>query len=179
MSFVDCVVAAIPRLFTRNAWTRVGFIAAALACVVQPALGAEPARTTLAGHVLPALAESQQITRKSTSADDNEALTLTVVLKRDDEAAFQRYLADLSDPASPTFHRYADAAAQADRFGPSAAAYAAVRAYFTAQGFAVVDDSANRLTLTLRGTVGQAERSLAVHMAEFSLADRTFRANEN
>jgi len=179
MSFVDCVVAAIPRPFTRNAWTRAGFIAAALASVVQPALGAGPARTTLAGHVLPALSESQQIMPKSTSADDNEALTLTVVLKRDDEAAFQRYLADLSDPASPSFHRYADAAAQADRFGPSAAAYAAVRAYFTAQGFAVVDDSANRLTLTVRGTVGQAERSLSVRMAEFSLADRTFRANEN
>ncbi|HEX5124119.1 MAG TPA: protease pro-enzyme activation domain-containing protein [Rhodanobacteraceae bacterium] len=127
---------------------------------------------------MPALAESTHIARKS-EADGNEALTLTVVLNRDDEAGFQQFLADVHDPASPQFHRYADPVALADRFGPSPAAYAAVRAYFTNEGFAVAEDSTNRLTLTLRGTVLQAEAALGVDIAEFSLGERTFHANTN
>ncbi|HJT99121.1 MAG TPA: Ig-like domain-containing protein, partial [Rhodanobacteraceae bacterium] len=63
------------------------------------------------------------------------------------------------------------------RFGPDAGAYAAVRAYFAGQGFAIVEDSANRLTLTVRGTRAAAERALAVHIADFSLGERTFHAN--
>ncbi len=179
MSFVDCVAAAIPRLITFSAsWKRIGFAAAALFCLLQPALAAEPPRTNLAGHVLPVLGESTRIARKSAS-DGNEALTLTVVLKRDDEAGFQQFLADVQDPASSSFHRFADPVSLADRFGPSGTAYAAVRTYFTSQGFAVTEDSTDRLTLTLRGTVHQAESALAVDIVDFSLGDRAFHANEN
>lgn len=179
MSFVDCVVAAIPRRITVSAsWKRIGFAAAALFCLLQPALAADSPRAGLAGHVLPALTESARIARKS-AADGNEALTLTVVLTRDDEAGFQRFLDGVHDPASPDFRRFSDPVSLADRFGPSPAAYAAVRTYFTAQGFAVTEDSSSRLTLTLRGTVQQAETALAVDIADFATGDRTFHANEN
>lgn len=179
MSFVDCVVAAIPRhIISSASWQRIGFAAAALFCLLQPAFAADTPRTSLAGHILPALSESTRIARKS-AADGNDALTLTVVLKRDDEGGFQQFLADVQNPASPRFHRFSDPASLAERFGPSEAAYGAVRAYFTGQGFAVSEDSANRLTLTLRGTVHQAESALAVDIADFSLGDRTFYANEN
>jgi pro-kumamolisin-like protein/Big-like domain-containing protein len=177
MSFVDCIAAGILRHIPSSAsWKRIGFAAAALFCL-HPAWASEP-RTSLPGHVLPALAESARVVRKSAAADGNEALTLTVVLKRDDEAGFQRYLADLQDPASTDFHRYSDPMALADRFGPSEAGYAAVRSYFTSQGFAVSEDSANRLTLTLRGTLSEAERALDVEIADFSFGDRAFHANE-
>ncbi|HET7924703.1 MAG TPA: protease pro-enzyme activation domain-containing protein [Rhodanobacteraceae bacterium] len=179
MSFVDCVAAAIPRLITFSAsWKRIGFAAAALIALLQPAFAAETPRASLAGHVLPALGESTRTARKSAS-DGDEALTLTVVLKRDDEAGFQQFLAGVHDPASPTFRRFSDPATLAERFGPSATAYTTVRAYFTSQGFAVAEDSQNRLTLTLRGTVRQAETALAVDIVDFSLGERTFHANEN
>jgi len=115
MSFVDCVVAAMPRLITRSAsWKRIGFAAAALFCLLPPAL-AEAPRTNLAGHVLPALTESTRIARKS-AADGNDALTLTVVLKRDDEAGFQQFLAGVHDPASPDFRHFSDPVSLANRF---------------------------------------------------------------
>ncbi len=180
MSFVDCVTAAIARHITFSAsWKRIGFAAAALLGAVQPAFAAEAPRQSLSGHVLPALAASDRISRKSAAVDGNEALTLTIVLRRDDEAGFQQFLAEVSEPASASFHRYADPVALADRFGPSEAAYAAVRAYFAAQGFAVTEDSANRLTLTLRGTLREAESALAVEIADFSLGERSFHANTN
>jgi kumamolisin len=179
MSFVDRIAAAIPRHFISSAsWKRIGFAATVLCCLLQPALAADPPRSALTGHVLPALGESTRIARKSAS-DGNDALTLTVVLARDDEAGFQRFLADVHDASSPSFHRFSDPASLAERFGPSRAAYAAVRAYFTGQGFAVAEDSANRLTLSLRGTVQQAESALAVDIADFSSGDRSFRANTN
>ncbi len=179
MSFVACVVAAIPRSILSSAsWQRIGFAAATLFCLLPPAYAADSARTSLAGHVLPALTESTRIARKSASEGD-EALTLTVVLNRDDEAGFQQFLADVHDASSADFHRFSDPISLADRFGPSPSTYAAVRAYFAAQGFAVVEDSANRLTLTLRGTIREAQAALAVAIADFSLGERTFHANEN
>ena len=181
MSLVECSnAAAEPRAVGRRlSWKGVGFLFAAFCVAPHPAHAVEASRVALSGHVLPALGESDRIARKSAAADGNEAISLTVVLKRTDEGGFERHLLDLYDPQATDFHRFSDPVAIADRFGPDAAGYSTVRAYFIAQGFAVTDDSANRLTLTLRGTRSQAEQALAVHIADFSVDGREFHANED
>src|SRR5271169_650790 len=58
----------------------------------------------LPGHVLPALAKATVVPSKPGS--DAQPMTLTIVLRRDDQAGFERRLHDVYDPHSNQFHHY-------------------------------------------------------------------------
>src|SRR5579864_3914590 len=82
----------------------------------------------LGGHVLPALARAAREPDwakwpTGKDATDAQEITLTIVLNRDDEAGFQRYLSDVYDPASPIFRKFLTPVQIAERFGPSQQAY--------------------------------------------------------
>ena len=134
----------------------------------------------LDGHVLPILgnADGLAAVAKSSSAAD-EPVTLTVVLRRERQHAFEALLADLEDPSSPSFRRYASPAEVSDRYGPSQDSYQRILRYFESQGFALSEGSANRLTLTFRGTRAMAEAALGVSIVDYRIGDRSFRANAN
>ena len=129
------------------------------------------------GHVLPALPHAKLM--KRTSGAGAHKLTLTVVLKHDDQVGFESYLHSLYEPQSPNFHRFLTQRQIADRFGPSKEDYGSLLTYLRRYGFKLVEGSANRLTLTVRGTRVQAERAFAVHIDDYRLGDRTFYANED
>jgi hypothetical protein len=93
-------------------------------------------------------------------------MTLTMTLRRDDEAGFQRYLRDVYAPGSSTFRQFLTQPQLTRRFGPSSAAYEEVRAYLRTQGFQVVSGSRNHLTITVRGTRAQVESTFALHIRE-------------
>ena len=106
-----------------------------------------PGTVPLPGHVLPALAKATVVPSKPES--DAQPITLTIVLKRDDQTGFDRYLREIYDPHSENFHRYLSQSQIADRFGPSEQDYFSVLDYMRANGFELVQGSANRLTLTV------------------------------
>ena len=133
--------------------------------------GAPPLR--LSGHVLPALAQAQP----AKAASSDESLSLTIVLRRTDSAGFEQFLKDVYDPSSAQFHAFPTPAGVSDRFGPSAADYATVRAYFVQQGFAVDDDSPNRLTLTVRGARTLIESALHTEILDYEIGGESFHAN--
>lgn len=134
-----------------------------------------PARVELPGHVLPALARATAVPAALDA--DAAPITLTLVLRRDDQAGFERYLRDVYDAASPRHRRFLGPRELSDRFGPSADAYERVLGHLRAAGFELVDGSANRLTLTVRGTRAAAERAFAVHIGDYRVGDRDFFAN--
>ena len=131
----------------------------------------------LPGHVLPALAKSAAVVPQSTAAAD-ESLTLTLVLKRDDQAGFAKYLRDVYDPTSSHHRKFLTQSELSDRFGPSPEAYNAVLSYLQGHGFTLVEGSANRLTLTVRGSRSQAERAFAVRIGDYKIGETSFRATE-
>ncbi len=133
-------------------------------------------RVRIPGHTLPALAGAQRVA--ATIVPDSDALTLTIVLNRDDERGFDRYLRALQDPTSPHYQRFLTQAEIADRFGPSRRAYDDVRRYLRTQGLTFVEGSANRLTMVVRGTRAAVERAFDVGIADYQMGDRTFFANE-
>ena len=92
------------------------------------------------------------------------ALTLTLTLRRSNEAGFQRYLAAVQDPRSREYRRFLSQRQLTARFGPTAGAFGAARAWLQGRGFSVIKGSSNRLTLTFRGTRGQAERAFKVRL---------------
>ncbi|HZR97541.1 MAG TPA: protease pro-enzyme activation domain-containing protein, partial [Chloroflexota bacterium] len=137
-----------------------------------------PAADTLVrlpGHVLPALAHATPVPAAPDAAD--ETITLTIVLNHTDQPGFDRYLHDVYDPASSSYRRFLSPEAIVARFGPTPEAYERVLAYLEGQGLTLVQGSANRLTLTVRGTRAQAERAFAVQLREFMAGDQQFVAN--
>lgn len=148
---------------------------------VLPALGEEAAPgvplVRLPGHVLSALPKAARVPA-SRELSLAEPIGLTVVLRRSDPAGYERYLRDVYDPTSPAYRRFLTPRQVSDRFGPAPEDYAAVQAYFESRGFAATEGSANRLTLTLRGTRAGAEEALAVRISDYALGDRSFHAND-
>jgi hypothetical protein len=132
----------------------------------------------LPGHVLPALAQAKAVLSQSKIAAD-EPLTLTLVLRRADQSGFERYLRDVYNPSSTNYRRFLTQSELSDRFGPSRDAYDGVLSYLQDHGFTLVKGSANRLTLTVRGTRAQAERTFAIHIGDYKIGDTTFYANDS
>ena len=153
------------------------FAAAVLPLAAQDQPGA---LVTLPGHVLNVL---PQAVRQAASlaagqqADVNQQpLTLTVVLNLSDRAAFEAFATDFENPDSPNYHHTLRVGEFASRFGPSQDAYDAVLAYLQANGFSLVAGSANRRTITVRGTRAQAERAFHVSIDDYQLGARSFHA---
>ena len=135
----------------------------------------------IAGHVLPALSKATLISApdKSRAAKESaQPITLTIVLRRNHQAAFEGYLKEIYDPHSKNFHRYLTQRHIADRFGPSRASYNAMLAYLRAAGFQLAQTSENRLTITVSGTRGDAERAFDVSIGDYRIGTRKFFAND-
>lgn len=108
----------------------------------------------------------------------NAPLNLTLVLNRTDEQGFERFLRGLQDPQSPTYRLYLSPREQADRFGPTVAAYDEINRWLQEQGFKVDQGSANRLTVTATATRAQVERAFRVRLGSYQLGDRQFYGND-
>ncbi|MEW6269348.1 MAG: protease pro-enzyme activation domain-containing protein [Thermodesulfobacteriota bacterium] len=132
----------------------------------------------LSGHVLPVLEEARPAVPRSEAAAD-EPLTVTLVLKRDDQAGFEGYLREVYDPKSSIFRQFSSQKELTDRFGPSREAYDALLAHLTSNGLELIRGSENRLSITVRGTRDAVERAFAVHIGDYRLGDRTFYANDD
>lgn len=130
----------------------------------------------LPGHVLPSLAHATVVRTKPGS--DAQPITLTVVLRRDDQAGFELLLHDVYDPHSKQFHHYLSQSQIADSFGPSQSEYQQLITYLENSGFKIVERSKNRLTLTVRGTRAQAERAFAIHVSDYRIGSQSFFAND-
>jgi len=135
-----------------------------------------PAMVRVTGHVLPALSKATIVPSGSKSASDPIAITL--VLKHDDQPAFERYLHEIYDPHSKNFHKFLTQRQIADRFGPSRQVYDRMLQYLRANGFALVQGSRNRLTLTMQTTRSKAERLFQLHIQDYRSNDRQFFAND-
>lgn len=128
------------------------------------------------GHVLPALAKATAI--EARPSDSKQPMTLTIVLKRDDQAGFDRYLKEINDPHSKNFRRFLKQREIARRFGPSQHAYDSTLAYLRAHGFKLEEGSKNRLTLTVRGRRSDVVRAFDVAMGDYRLGDQQFYSND-
>ncbi len=135
-----------------------------------------PAMVRVPGHVLPALAKATIV--RSKANENDQPMTLTIVLRHDDETGLNRYLRELYDPHSPNFHHYLTQPQIADKFGPSADTYGAALEYLRANGFELLHGSANRLTLTIRGTRANVERAFNIRIGDYRIGRREFYASD-
>ena len=154
-------------------------LAIVLLSALAGAVRADELRVTLGGHVLPALSDARVSPTPKVAVTDGAPISLTIVLRRTDEEGFQRFLAEVYDLKSSQYGKFASSAELAERFGPSAEDYSAVEQFFLQQGFSIVEQTANRMTLTVSGSRATVERALGVRIDNFALGERPFFANVN
>jgi subtilase family serine protease len=130
----------------------------------------------LKGEVFRALGSARPLPKAETAA--GQPITLTIMMNWSDPGGFDSYFRSFEDRASPHYRQRLAPEEVRSRFGPTEAAYDAVRAYLQQNGFTVLRTSINRLTLTVRGTRAQAERAFNVSIDDYQLAARHFYAND-
>jgi subtilase family serine protease len=80
-----------------------------------------------------------------------------------------RFIAEVTDPSSPMFHRYLAAGAFASRFGPPAAAIGAAVSLLKADGLHVTGVSRDGMLVRFRGSARAADGAFGTRLESYRL----------
>ncbi len=147
----------------------------------NPGAGDAMRMVRLPGHLLPALPRATVIAPskgRAAAARASQPLTLTIVLKREDQPGFDSYLHDVYNSQSPKYHHFLSQIDLTRKFGPSQETYRQTLDYLLAQGFRLIEGSANHLTLTVRAPRGRVEDVFKVRLQDYRIGSRRFFAND-
>lgn len=127
----------------------IGIIGLASACllVASGALFAEVATTKLS----PLIYRSTLVA----PADENKQINVVLALPLKDSQGAAKFVQHVSTPGDPLCHRYLTPEQFAARFGGDDADYEFLKAWVSANGLKISQESVARTTLTVRGTVAQ------------------------
>ena len=153
--------------------TGVAMVGATLVAVPTGSAAARGTTTPsvrLANSVVPAVANGELRPVATPASAANQPLTVTVTLNRTDRSGFNSYLANIENPHSPRRRSFLTPRQLAKRFGPSQGRYDHVRNWLLSEGFTVIKDSIDRLTITVEGSRAQAERAFSIPELPSSLS---------
>jgi hypothetical protein len=100
---------------------------------------------------------------------DGRQIRLDVILRLPDPDALRAFVAALSDPRSPYFHRFLKAGQFGPLFGPSEATVAEVERALRATGLTPGPVARDHLAIPVVGTVGDVERAFHTSLAGYRL----------
>jgi len=124
------------------------------------------AQRILSGHVPEEIARLHlQPTGRLPATNE---LWLAIGLPLRDRAGLERFVAQVSDPASPNFRHYLTREELTARFGPTEQDYEAVKNFARSNGLAIALTHGNRLLLDVTGSVAAVEKA-------FNITLRTYR----
>jgi subtilase family serine protease len=133
---------------------------------------------TLAGNTRPEAiaANDRGVVDAGTPLND-----LQLVLRRSpaQEAAFTQFIADLHDPASPSYHQWLSNAQIGARFGPAPQDIATIKDWLTSQGFTVNSVSPDQTVLDFSGTAGQVSTAFHAPLHNLMVNGKAHLANFN
>jgi subtilase family serine protease len=129
-----------------------------LLCEICPVFGA--GLKILHGHVPQAV---YSLTPKSRLPATNE-LRLAIGLSLHDQAGLNNFVAQVSDPASPTFRHFLTREELTARFGPTEQDYEAVKKFAMTNGLAIALTQANRLLLDVTGPSAAVEKAFHIKL---------------
>ena len=104
---------------------------------------------------------------------------VSLIFKRtaEQDAAAEKFLEDLQNPNSPSYHKWLTPEQYADRFGISASDLAKVTAWLQSQGFTVNRTARGRSEVWFSGAVSQIETVFRTEMHQFSVKGESHFAN--
>ena len=113
-------------------------------------------------HVRPQVANGSAAFVSAMPSD--QQLPLSIVLPLRNQAALKSLLGRLYDPTSPDYRHFLTVSQFTDQFGPTAEDYQAVRAFTQSNGLTITGDPANRLVVSVTGSVAQISAAFNVKM---------------
>ncbi|TDP98011.1 protease pro-enzyme activation domain-containing protein [Labedaea rhizosphaerae] len=153
-------------------------LATAVALVVTPAAAAGPSpnpRVPLG----PSGSAPAGAHRVGAAAADRQ-LSLAVALKPRDAAGLQRFVADVSDPASPNYRHYLTSAQYNARYAPLQSDVDKVRDYLRGNGLKVTAVAGNRQVVDAVGTTAQVQAAFGTSIGDYTdTTGKRFYASDN
>lgn len=95
------------------------------------------------------------------------------------EAALNKYLADLQDKSSPNYHKWLTPAQFGKLYGPADSDIAAIVAWLQSQGLRVDGVSSGRTNIAFSGSVAQIERALHTSIHSYRANGEQFFSNNS
>jgi subtilase family serine protease len=108
--------------------------------------------------------------------DFGKEINITVHLKLQNEAAFDKVVDELYDPASPTFHKWLTEE-DLKKYEPTKEQFEAVRGELVNHGLTIISRDENRFSIRAHGAAGNVESAFNTHIHEFQRNGKTFRAH--
>ena len=132
------------------------------------------AQSVLTHHVRDAVRNGQA--RAIGQLPATQTMNLDLVLPLRDPVGLKNFLADLYDPASPTYRQFLTPAEFSSRFGPTQQDYDAVVLFAKMNGFTVTGGTLGGMEVQVSGPVSAVESAFHVHMRNFQhpTENRTF-----
>ena len=97
----------------------------------------------------------------------HQVMSLDVVLPLHDKAGLDAFVADVANPASPSFRQYLTPAQFTARFGPTQQDYDAVVQYLRNNGLTVTGGSRDAMDVQVKGSVSAVETAFNVRMLTY------------
>jgi subtilase family serine protease len=106
----------------------------------------------------------------------SQIMNLDVVLPVRDQAGLDAFVADVTNPSSPSFRRYLTPAQFTARFGPTQNDYDTVVQYLVRNGFSITGGSRDGMDIQVAGPVSAVEAAFNVkmHTYQHPTENRTF-----
>jgi subtilase family serine protease len=106
----------------------------------------------------------------------SQSMQLEIVLPLRNQPELEKFLQELYDPSSPEYRNFLTVEEFTARFGPNQEDYDAVIQFAKANGLRVVGKSANRMNVSVTGTVGNIESAFHVTIGVYQhpTENRTF-----
>lgn len=98
------------------------------------------------------------------SLPSRQIMSLDVVLPVRDKAGLDAFVADVNNPASPSFHQFLTPAQFTARFGPTQSDYNAVVRYLGQHGLTITGGSRDGMDVQVKGPVSAVEAAFNVSM---------------
>ena len=105
------------------------------------------------------------------SAGTGKEISVILSLPLGDAQGAAQFVQRVSNPKDPLYRQYITPKEFAARYGANAGDYAALKAWATANGLAIVHESTARTGLTVRGTVAQFQELFKTQLNNYRSAD--------
>ncbi|MFZ0941117.1 MAG: S53 family peptidase [Candidatus Sulfotelmatobacter sp.] len=126
----------------------------------------------VANNVPPSIRQASDLGR----IDPAKEINITVQLKMQNQAAFDKELEALYDPTSPTFHKWLTDEDLA-KYAPAKEQLDAVRSELENHGLTILSTGKNGFSIRAHGTAVSIESAFNTEIHEFQHGNETFRAN--
>ena len=116
---------------------------------------------------------------RGAAPDSRPAPRMLLVLQRgpEQQAALDRFLADLQDPSSPQYHQWLSPEQFGARFGPADADLATVTSWLRSHGFRIDRVAAGRNVIEFSGTAGQVREAFHAQIHRYVIDGNEHFAN--